>query len=78
MRKIRHEDRLLRTAKKPSPAHRMGTVTQESPLRIQLDGDTAPLPYTPKKIAGATLALNDRVAIAVFGGNHYLVLGAIE
>ena len=78
MIKIRHESRLVNPKSTPSPAHKMGTVTQETPLRIQLDGDTEELPYTPKKLAGATLALNDRVAIAVYAGNHYLILGAIE
>lgn len=38
---------------RPIPVHRWGTVTAVGPLRVQLDGDTDPLPFTPQNAAGA-------------------------
>lgn len=45
-------------------SHQWATVTQASPLRIQLDVDTAPLPFTPQKVIAAP-ALNDRVLVLI-------------
>lgn len=64
------------------------TVTQVSPLRIQLDTDTAPLTITPENLAG-TQTVGNRVLVNVFGKraivygpvtvqtNTYLVSGNI-
>ena len=38
---------------------RWATVTQVSPLRVRLDGDTDPLPVTPDTLTAVTVA--DRV-----------------
>lgn len=41
---------------------RWGTITDESPLRVQLDGDAAELPLTPDSLIDpATLSVDDRV-----------------
>jgi len=40
------------------------TVTQASPLRIRIDGESAALPFTPGSLV-ANLAVNDRVWIAL-------------
>jgi hypothetical protein len=45
---------------------RWATVTQASPLRIKLDGDTDPLDITPDTLV-AGLAVDDRVMVARFG-----------
>lgn len=42
--------------------HQWATVTQASPLRIQLDGEDDPLPFTPDKLVTG-LILNDRVLV---------------
>lgn len=42
--------------------HTWAVVTQASPLRIRLDGESDPLPFTPDKICAAP-ALNDRVLV---------------
>lgn len=45
------------------------TVTQASPLRVQLDGDTAPLPITPDSLIDPLdLIPNDRVRVEVSRG----------
>lgn len=45
-----------------------GTVTALSPLRVQLDGDTAALPITPDALAApATIVVGDRVRCEVSG-----------
>lgn len=38
---------------RPIPVHRWGTVTAVGPLRVRLDGDADPLPFTPQNAAGA-------------------------
>lgn len=43
-----------------SPVIRWGTVTQASPLRVQLDGDEDPLTITPQNAAGE-LRVDSRV-----------------
>lgn len=42
--------------------HSWATVTQASPLRIKLDGESDPLPFTPDKLVTG-LILNDRVLV---------------
>jgi hypothetical protein len=44
--------------------HIWATVTQASPLRIKLDGETTALPFTPLKTIAAP-ALNDRVLVVL-------------
>jgi hypothetical protein len=57
------------------------TVTGVAPLRIRLDGDTSPLPFTPDNLV-AELAVNDRVWVALvinadpaFHGRRAVVAG---
>ena len=45
--------------------HVWATVTQASPLRIRLDGETTPLPFTPDKLVTG-LVLNDRVLVLLW------------
>lgn len=47
------------------------TVTAASPLRVRLDGRTAPLDITPDTLA-AGLAVGDRVLVLIQG--HSLVI----
>ncbi len=77
MRKITHESLLIQKKEIARHPFVMATVVQSDPLNIIIDGDTEPLPYTPKKIKGASLLQNDRVVVAIIN-SHYLVLGAIE
>jgi hypothetical protein len=42
--------------------HVWATVTQASPLRIKLDGETTPLPFAPDKLVTG-LVVNDRVLV---------------
>lgn len=44
--------------------HTWAVVTQASPLRIKLDGESTQLPFTPQKTIVAP-ALNDRVLVLV-------------
>jgi hypothetical protein len=53
--------------------YRWATVTQASPLRIRLDGDTSALPVTPSSLV-ASLSVNDRVWVQLFG-RRLIVLG---
>jgi hypothetical protein len=54
---------LLVPSKPDQPdVHIWATVTQASPLRIRLDGESDPLPFTPDKICGS-LVLADRVLV---------------
>ena len=59
---------LLLAAPPSDPALRTyrGTVTQASPLRVQLDGDSAPLLATPDTVA-APLFTGDRVLCLLIG-----------
>jgi hypothetical protein len=67
-------DILLRSA--PSaPSLIFGVVTQASPLRIRVDGDTDALPHSPPSLAPA-LALNDRVAL-MRSGTVLLIVGVV-
>jgi hypothetical protein len=52
----------LKTLLASAPTIKLATVTQASPLRIRLDGDTDPLPFTP--IGASTWAVGDRVVCA--------------
>lgn len=42
--------------------HEWATVTQASPLRIRVDTDTDPLPFTPQSNVSG-LVVNDRVLV---------------
>lgn len=45
-----------------TPTFAWGTITSISPLRLQLDGDTAPLPFTPDTLIDPlVLSVDDRV-----------------
>lgn len=60
----------------PVSKFRWATVTQVSPLRIRLDGDTDELPVTPDSlVAPAALAVNVRVWVQLYG-RRLIVLGA--
>ena len=54
-------------------AARWALVTTASPLRVQLDGDTAPLPLTPVTLA-AGLTAGSRV-LCLLIGRQLVVLG---
>lgn len=56
----------------PGEIGRWATVTQISPsLRIRLDGETTPLPFTPPKLSHVpSLAVNDRVLILWLTNNN--------
>jgi microcystin-dependent protein len=59
-------------------AYRWATVTQVTPLRIQLDGDTQALPITPENLADPdTLRAGLRVWTQLFG-RRVIVLGASQ
>jgi hypothetical protein len=51
--------------------HSWATVTQASPLRIKLDGETDPLPFTPDKIVSG-LVLSDRVLVLLMANTNPL------
>lgn len=54
---------------------RDASVTQVSPLRIRLDGDTTELPYTPDLlVSSATFGVSDRVVCGLVG-RRVIVLG---
>lgn len=42
------------------------TVTQETPLRVRVDGDSVELPFTPDDLGGP-YSLGDRVRVEVSG-----------
>lgn len=48
------------------PPFRWATVTQASPLRIRLDGDSVELPMTPENLAGS-VGVGSRVLVQLFG-----------
>lgn len=52
------------------------TVTQASPLRIRVDGDTAALGYTPVMLNPLSYAVGDRVMCLSIGGT-VVVVGAV-
>jgi len=54
-----------------------GTVTQSSPLRVRLDGDTNASNYAPDMLGEAILAVNERVA-CVSGNGRLLILGGLS
>jgi len=55
-------------------AFKRAIVTGVGPLQILIDGDTAPIPFTPESgIDPATLAVGD-VVRTVFSGNQLLVV----
>ena len=56
-------------------AFKRAIVTAVGPLRILIDGDTVPIPFTPKSLIDpATLAVGD-VVHANLSGNRLVVLG---
>jgi hypothetical protein len=65
---------LPETLVSPDNTYRWATVTQLSPLRVRLDGDTVELPTTPESIAGALL-VGTRVWVQLFG-RRVLILGS--
>lgn len=65
----------------PSDKHDWATVTDDDPLRIQLDSDSVPLPFTPDTMVGG-LVVNDRVLVLLmtnnsptFKGRRVVILG---
>jgi len=74
------DDRVLdviQAKQEPGVSLRFATVTQATPLRIRLDGDTSPLPYTPKTIGAQTLSSGNRVACLTCSST-ILVMGRIH
>ena len=67
---------VLKTGQVSQVGLRFAAVTQASPLRIKLDGDTTALPYTPYSLEKAALNVDDRVLCAVVG-TTLLVMGAV-
>lgn len=63
--------------KAPKSPFIFGEVTQESPLKIKLDGYEAALTKSFKKVSSYTPTIGDRVIIAVAGHSH-VVLGKVE
>jgi len=53
----------------------MATVTQVSPLRVRVDGDTDPLDFTPSVLVSPT-AIDERVMCTVING-HLVVIGVV-
>lgn len=49
--------------------HTWATVTQASPLRVKLDGDDDPIPWTPQSIVSG-LVLSDRVLVLLLANNN--------
>lgn len=69
-------DILLEEKARPNTVLKTATVAEVSPLKIILDGDTVPLPYSPPKFSSAMqLQVNDRVIVALLG--KVTVLGRI-
>lgn len=60
----------------PDSTFRWATVTQVSPLRIRLDGDTTELPLTPDNLSEGSLAVGVRVWAHLFG-RRVIILGSI-
>lgn len=59
----------------PDNTYRWATVTDDDPLRVRLDGDTAELPITPETLVSPTiLSVGDRVWVQMFG-RRIIVLG---
>lgn len=48
-----------------SDVHALATVTSISPLRIRIDTESSPLPFTPMNTV-AGLAINDRVLVLLW------------
>lgn len=65
---------LLPVAPVDTLSFRFGTVTQASPLRVKLDGDTAPLNLTPTSVASASMG--SRVLVAI-QGRQPIVVGVV-
>ncbi|WP_136191974.1 hypothetical protein [Actinomyces procaprae] len=56
-----------------APSYRWGTVTSASPLRVRLDGDSAPLGASPVSLVAAP-AVGARVLVLLHG-RRAVVLG---
>lgn len=59
----------------PGLVVRWATVTQETPLRIRLDGDTAALPATPDSLVQGGLLVGQRCWVALTG-KYIIIVGA--
>lgn len=55
----------------------LATVTQASPLRVRLDGDTEQLPYTPRQLSSVPAVSPGARVILLALGRTYLVIGSI-
>ncbi len=60
---LRREIARLREALDTKPTLRLGTITASSQIRVHLDGDTAPLPVTPRTLI-SPVSVGDRVLVA--------------
>jgi microcystin-dependent protein len=70
---MRNLDLLIPRDDKPTERWTWATVTQSSPLRIRLDGETAALDITPENLAGILLP-GERVWVQI-SGRRVLVTG---
>lgn len=72
-------DLLLTTPEgRQTTQYAVATVTQVTPLRIRLDGDTDALPFTPTQLDRTTpLAVSDRVVCCIINGK-LVVMGGIN
>lgn len=68
---------LIPEPQKMGTSLRLATVTQASPLRIRLDGDTAALPYTPACLASAGVLAVDSRVLCLASSGHLVVVGAV-
>lgn len=59
---------LVPTSAPTVDTHEWATVTQTTPLRIQLDIDTAPLPFTPITLE-AGLVITNRVLVLLMAND---------
>lgn len=72
---MRNLDLLIPRSEKPTERWTWATVTQASPLRIRLDGESAALSITPENLAGALVA-GERVWVQVSGRRTLVVARA--
>lgn len=68
-------DFLLEPPAPPADTYRWATVTSINPIRIQLDGDPAPVESEPDTLQ--TVAVGNRVWVQVHG-RQMVILGAAK
>lgn len=66
----------VQTLERQAIKYRQGVITDDSPLSVALGGSDTPFTDVKRLDDGATLAVDDLVAVLTFG-NDLLVLGRI-